>query len=134
MMNYIPYQGMIPQQMPQQMPYNVPQPSTRYVNDFNEIQVNEIPMDGTYKLFAKKDMSEVQAKAWMPNGTISTINYVVDNKPMATNLSADPNTLSQNDLQSLYEPLMAEIKALNDKIDKLTTQKRKGVEKNDAES
>ena len=97
---------------------------TRLVNDFSEIQVNEIPMDGSYKLFAKNDMSEVQARAWNSNGTISIMEYSL--KQPCENLST--NNSPQIDLTSQFEPIMAEIKALNEKIDKLTKPtKRKEV-------
>lgn len=45
----------------------------RYVNDFSEISVNEVPMDGKFALFAKTDMSELVAKAWNANGQIVNI-------------------------------------------------------------
>jgi len=92
--------------------------ATRLVNNFNEIQVNEIPMDGTYKLFAKSDLSEVQAKAWMPNGTINTIEYSLKTAPTESN----PQNVPQQDLDSLIQPLMDEIKALSDKVDKINNR------------
>ncbi len=47
--------------------------SGRFVNDFSEIGVNEVPMDGKYALFAKNDLSEIVAKAWNANGQIVNI-------------------------------------------------------------
>ena len=112
--NYNPYQSMAQNQY-QSTPI---QSGTRYVNNFNEIQVNEIPMDGKYVLFAKNDLTEVQAKAWLPNGTINTIEYVLK-QPISDNSDSNPNNVTQIDLSSQFEPIMAEIKALNEKIDKL---------------
>ena len=94
-------------------PNVIPNSGTRMVNDFNEIQVNEIPMDGSYKLFAKKDMSEVQARAWLSNGTIGTIQFkAVPNDDSVNN--------QETDFNALFEPIMAEIRALSDKVDKLS--------------
>lgn len=113
---YQPYQNNYQSMVGTQM--SLPQSGTRYVNNFNEIQVNEIPMDGKYVLFAKSDLTEVQAKAWLPNGTINTIEYVLK-QPISDNSDSNPNNVTQIDLSSQFEPIMAEIKALNEKIDKL---------------
>lgn len=114
---YQPYQNNYQSLLPTQMSVAT-QSGTRYVNNFNEIQVNEIPMDGKYVLFAKSDLTEVQAKAWLPNGTINTIEYVLK-QPISDNSDSNPNNVTQIDLSSQFEPIMAEIKALNEKIDKL---------------
>ena len=90
--------------------------NTRLVNNFNEIQVNEIPMDGSYKLFAKSDMSEVQARAWNNNGTISIMEYSLK-KPLEIEKA---NNVSTTDFKAEIQPILDEIKALNDKIDKIT--------------
>lgn len=119
--NY-PYSQMQPVSQP------MAQTGTRYVNNFNEIQVNEIPMDGKYVLFAKNDLSEVQAKAWLPNGTINTIEFALK-QPILDTLNDNANNVTTIDLTSQFEPIMAEIKALNDKIDKLVKPaRRKEVE------
>lgn len=89
---------------------------TRFVNSFSDIQISEIPMDGTYKLFAKQDMSEIQAKAWDSNGTIKTISF----SPIKAIETEKADELPTIDLSLQFEPILAEIKALNDKIDKLS--------------
>lgn len=116
------YFNQYPMQMIQQP---TPQPmqnlGIRQYNNQNEITVNEIPMDGSYKLFAKADMSEVVAKCWTPNGNIQTLEYSLK-KPLETEKTDE---LPQIDLTSQFEPILAEIKALNDKIDKLNKPTRK---------
>lgn len=104
------------------------QQGTRFVNSFNEIQVNEIPMDGKYALFAKNDMSEIQARAWNSNGTINILEYSLKQTQQA--ISTD--NVPQEDKKDEYAPILGEIKALSEKIDKLMPQSsRKKVENND---
>lgn len=76
------YQNTLQQtQQPIQMQYIQQQPQMvgRYVNDFSEITANDVPMDGKWAIFAKNDMSEIQARAWSPNGTIVPVSF----KPVA---------------------------------------------------
>ena len=44
----------------------------RVVNNFSEVVPNDVPMNGTYAIFVKGDMSEIQAKAWSADGKIVT--------------------------------------------------------------
>lgn len=133
MQPYPTYQAYGNYQMPIQNQFqmqnqNIPTNLTRLVNNFNEIQVNEIPMDGSYKLFAKTDMSEVQARAWNSNGTITTLEYSLK-QPLA---EQNTDNVAQIDLSSQFEPILAEIKAINEKIDKLNKpNKRKEVTDNE---
>lgn len=65
--------GQIPQtvQQPIQMQYTqVPQMIGRFVNEFTDITANDVPMDGRWAIFAKNDMSEIQARAWSSDGKI----------------------------------------------------------------
>ena len=105
------------------------QQGTRLVNNFNEIQVNEIPMDGTYRLFAKADMSEIQARAWDSNGTIKVLEYSLKNAPIIPNM----NNVAQEEQKDPYEPILTEIRTLSEKIDKLSKgNRRKEVQDNES--
>lgn len=87
--NYNPYmyQQQIPYQQQTQNSFPVTQPVTqapmtntntingRFVNDFNEIKADEIPMNGSKSVFIKGDLSEVAVKCWNNNGTIDTSIY-----------------------------------------------------------
>lgn len=59
------------QQPAQQMQIGI---SGKYVNDFNEINASDIPMNGP-AIFAKNDRSEIQLREWNPNGQIVTTSY-----------------------------------------------------------
>lgn len=114
-------------QMPMYQQPNNNNNQIRLVNNFSEIAVSEIPMDGSYRLFAKSDMTEVQARAWNNNGTINILEYSLKNAPVpqqTENVAPEPQ-------KDLFEPILGEIRALSEKVDKLMPQSRKKVENND---
>ena len=44
----------------------------RFVEDFNVITANDVPMDGNGAVFIKRDGSEIQVRNWTAQGTIAT--------------------------------------------------------------
>ena len=71
-------------------PYFHPQPgiSGRVVTGPGEIQVQEVPTDGTVAWFPAADGSCVWGKRWTPDGSISTVRYVAEAQEAAP--QADP--------------------------------------------
>lgn len=67
-----------------------PQPgiSGRVVTGPSEIQVQEVPTDGTVAWFPAADGSCVWGKRWTPDGSISTVRYVAEAQEAAP--QADP--------------------------------------------
>lgn len=67
-----------------------PQPgiSGRVVTSPGEIQVQEVPTDGTVAWFPAADGSCVWGKRWTPDGGISTVRYVAEAQEAAP--QADP--------------------------------------------
>lgn len=67
-----------------------PQPgiSGRVVTGPGEIQVQEVPTDGTVAWFPAADGSCVWGKRWTPDGSISTVRYVAEAQEAAP--QADP--------------------------------------------
>lgn len=70
--------------MPQtQYQFPMPTPTTapvqgitgRVISAFEEIAPNDVPMDGTTAYFPTKDGSTIFARAWNPNGSITTVRY-----------------------------------------------------------
>lgn len=45
----------------------------KLVDAVEQITANDVPMDGSFAIFPKKDMSEIYLKSWTPNGTIATV-------------------------------------------------------------
>ena len=62
--------------------------SGRVVTSPGEIQVQEVPTDGTVAWFPAADGSCVWGKRWTPDGSISTIRYVAEAQEAAP--QADP--------------------------------------------
>lgn len=59
-----------PQMQPQQIPVGL---NGKIVDSAEQITANDVPMDGSFAMFPKKDMSEIYLKSWTPNGTIATV-------------------------------------------------------------
>lgn len=47
----------------------------RVVDSFESIMANDVPMDGTFAMFPKRDMSEVCVKYWTGEGKIATLTF-----------------------------------------------------------
>ena len=58
------------QQPQMQMPVGL---NGKIVDSVEQITANDVPMDGSFAIFPKKDMSEIYLKSWTPNGTIATV-------------------------------------------------------------
>lgn len=65
-----------PMQINQQpIPQQVSGINGRIVQTVENINANEVPMDGSMAFFPKQDMSEIYVKGWNADGTIRTIVY-----------------------------------------------------------
>ena len=89
-----PYQPMAPfqapmYQSPYQPAYQMQQPAQqaaqarpaiagRVVQSIGDVQVQEVPTDGTMALFPSADWSCVYGKRWTPDGSIATVKFVPD--------------------------------------------------------
>ena len=94
-------QPSMPPQTQPQMPRGI---AGRMVGAPSEIVPNEVPMDGSVAFFPTSDGSAIFAKAWNPNGTISTVRYapVGDDQPEQAAGPTLADVLSRlDDLESL---------------------------------
>lgn len=125
-----------PMQMNQQpMPQQTVGINGRVVQAVENINANEVPMDGSMAFFPKQDMSEIYVKGWNANGTINTIVYKPYTEPggsNAGNLTADIEnakfTLSDESTQlflNKFEELSEKIGQLEDRFDKSLGTQRK---------
>lgn len=119
----------VPQQA-QQMPGL----NGRYVQGAENINVNDVPMDGTMALFPKQDMSEIYGKLWDPNGNIKTIVYrpVVENQENgATSLENNKMELSDETMGAVmrrFDELSGEIEKLGKAIKPTSSRTKKEPE------
>lgn len=121
--NYPMYQQQY-QPLYQPQPYQAQLPSIvgRMINDFNEIRISDIPTDGNPAFFAKRDLSELQARVWATDGSVKTIRFKQD-------VSDVPVQPSNEDVNERLNQMAERI----DKIEKSlkTPATRKKVDENE---
>lgn len=127
-------QEQAPVQMPgayQQQPVGI---NGRMVQSVENINANEVPMDGSMAFFPKQDMSEIYVKAWDANGLIKTIVYKPYTEPNNNQINSTTNaenakfTLSDESTElfmSKFEELSEKIGQLEDRFDKSLGMQRK---------
>jgi hypothetical protein len=119
----------------QAMPQQIAGINGRIVQTVENINANEVPMDGSMAFFPKQDMSEIYVKGWNANGTINTIVYKPYTEPGGSNAgnpTADIEnakfTLSDESTQlflNKFEELSEKIGQLEDRFDKSLGTQRK---------
>lgn len=99
-------------------------PMGKIVESMDIVKVTDIPMDGNVYYFPKADGTEIYSKQFMPNGQTRILAF----KPI---LEDSPSILSNEGEKLLYEALNSvlvgiqeDVKALNDKVDKISKPTR----------
>lgn len=124
--NYMssPYQyNQWQQYQPQQIAPQV-QESVRYVDDFNSITANDVSMSGM-TTFVKRDLTEIQTRTWLPNGTIGVTSY----KPILGQNDAKANNLSSENEKSLYGEISKKFDAIMERLDLIEKPKARNTRK-----
>lgn len=125
-----------PMQMNQQpIPQQTAGINGRVVQAVENINANEVPMDGSMAFFPKQDLSEIYVKGWNANGRIKTIVYKPYTESDGNNVSnptADIEnakfTLSDESTQlflNKFDELSEKIGQLEDRFDKSLGTQRK---------
>ena len=147
--NYAPYQQIQQQRFQPQEQYQAMQNQQaiglngRIVQVVENINANEVPMDGSMAFFPKQDLSEIYVKGWNADGTIKTIVYKpqIDNKSVqAVNSSFDTEKLKIDlseqataDIMQRFDDLSAKIEQLESKV-ALGTQRKTSQSQSKKES
>lgn len=106
----------------------------RMVQSVENINANEVPMDGSMAFFPKQDMSEIYVKAWDANGLIKTIVYKPYTEPNNNQTNSTTNaenakfTLSDESTElfmSKFDELSEKIEQLENRFDKTLGAQRK---------
>ena len=110
-----------PMQMNQQpMPQQIAGINGRIVQAVENINANEVPMDGSVAFFPKQDLTEIYAKSWNADGTIRTLTF----KPVLNDkteiLSGDTEKLEFDLSEKATEDIMAKLNELSEKIEQLS--------------
>ena len=92
----------------------------RIVQAAENINANELPMDGSTAFFPKQAMSEIYVKGWNADGTIRTLTF----KPVLNDktdiLSGDTEKLEFDLSEKATEGIMAKLNELSEKIEQLS--------------
>lgn len=131
-----PVAGMqIPLTNQQAMPQQPAGINGRIVQAVENINANEVPMDGSMAFFPKQDLSEIYVKGWNANGTINTIVYKPytapkDNQTVNSMVNTENAkfTLSDESTQlflNKFEELSEKIGQLENRFDKSLGTQRK---------
>ena len=117
-------QPLVPTQMSganqQAMPQQIAGINGRIVQAVENINANEVPMDGSVAFFPKQDLTEIYAKSWNADGTIRTLTF----KPVLNDktdiLSGDTEKLEFDLSEKATEGIMAKLNELSEKIEQLS--------------
>nr|DAJ65944.1 MAG TPA: hypothetical protein [Bacteriophage sp.]DAW84210.1 MAG TPA: hypothetical protein [Bacteriophage sp.] len=119
----------------QAMPQQIAGINGRIVQTVENINANEVPMDGSMAFFPKQDMSEIYVKGWNADGTIKTVVYKPYTAPkdnQTVNSMANTEnakfTLSDESTQlflNKFEELSEKIGQLENRFDKSLGTQRK---------
>lgn len=119
----------------QAMPQQIAGINGRIVQAVENINANEVPMDGSMAFFPKQDLSEIYVKGWNANGTINTIVYKPytapkDNQTVNSIVNAENAKFTLSDestelFMSKFDELSEKIGQLEDRFDKSLGTQRK---------
>lgn len=140
--NYAPYQQIQQRFQPQEQ-YPVMQNQQaiglngRIVQVVENINANEVPMDGSMAFFPKQDLSEIYVKGWNADGTIKTIVYKpqIDNKSVqAVNTPLDTEKLKIDLSEQVTAGIMQRFDDLSAKIEQLENKVALGTQRKTSQS
>lgn len=140
---YAPYQQVQQQRFQPQEQYQAMQNQQaiglngRIVQVVENINANEVPMDGSMAFFPKQDLSEIYVKGWNADGTIKTIVYKpqIDNKSVqAVNASLDTEKLKFDLSEQATAGIMQRFDDLSAKIEQLESKVALGTQRKTSQS
>lgn len=94
----------------------------RVVDDISTVTANEVPMDGSFGIFPKRDMSEIYIRSWSSDGTIKTLKFVpkmeeVDNSSIKDEKSKiDPIERVREVFAERFDSLDARLESIEKQI------------------
>ena len=141
--NYAPYQQIQQQRFQPQEQYQAMQNQQaiglngRIVQVVENINANEVPMDGSMAFFLKQYLSEIYVKGWNADGTIKTIVYKpqIDNKSVqAVNSSFDTEKLKIDLSEQVTAGIMQRFDDLSAKIEQLESKVALGTQRKTSQS
>ena len=150
---YQPMYGQPPMMQPQMPPYmdrlsqlqsmqqSMQQPPTqisglngRVVEVAENILASDVPMDGSFAVFPKRDLSEVYVKYWTGEGKIATISFKPISEAQADIPPTDNTSLRFDELNNVLGGLYDKVDNLSNRIDEVLKSKSPQRSKERSES
>lgn len=101
------------EQMQQTIPQQITGINGRIVQEVDNINANEVPMDGSMAFFPKQDLSEIYVKGWNADGTIRTTVF----KPVSNSNGINTSNIGSESKISLSEEVTEGIMKRFDEIE-----------------
>ena len=101
------------------------------VDNVNEIQANDVPMNYPYAIFPKRDLSEIYVKSWNTNGTIQTLVFApkVEKAKNDTSDAVEKEIGAKSDategILERFDELSEKLDAINNKLSAKTRNSTK---------
>lgn len=93
----------------------------KVVQSQDSIVANDVPMNGSVAFFPKSDLSEIYAKQWSADGTISTMVFKPVQNDNTNKLSQDTEKLKIEDFNTILD-------CISGKVDNVLIEIRKIIE------
>lgn len=119
------------QQSMQQPPAQISGLNGRVVEVAENILASDVPMDGSFAVFPKRDLSEVYVKYWTGEGKIATISFKPTLDGQASICQPDGNSFRFDELANVLGGLSDKVDSLSNQIDEVL--KSKGSQRNKKE-
>ena len=115
------------QAMQQSMqPQQFPSLNGRIVDSLENIMASDVPMDGNFAIFPKRDMSEICVKYWTGEGKIATISFKPSASVSGKNISQDTEIPQFAEFNSALEGLHKKIDDLSARFDDVVRNRNGG--------
>lgn len=118
---YNPMQNIQRFQQPQQFEQMQQGIFGKVVQSQDSIVANDVPMNGSVAFFPKSDLSEIYAKQWSADGTISTMVFKPVQNDNTNKLSQDTEKLKIEDFNTILD-------CISGKVDNVLIEIRKIIE------
>lgn len=111
------------QQSMQQPPAQISGLNGRVVEVAENILASDVPMDGSFAVFPKRDLSEVYIKYWTGEGKIATISFKPILEAQADISPTDNTSLRFDELSNVLGGLYDKVDNLSNRIDEVLKSK-----------
>ena len=130
---YNPMQNIQRFQQPQQFEQMQQGIFGKVVQSQDSIVANDVPMNGSVAFFPKSDLSEIYAKQWSADGTISTMVFKPVQNDNLNKLSQDTEKLKIGLSEEVTDIFMKRFDELEKRIDDLMPKKTTARAKKESE-